>query len=81
MRVDLIRFIQGEKGAVPNEITVTMSLMEAAVIGKVFGGFNAHDYEKREIPEIDAYNDLCGNVFNRYWEDGLDGAMRELKQT
>ncbi len=57
----------------PSEITVTMTLEEAASIAKVFGSFNDKAYRDRGLPRTDIYNDLCGDVFNRYWEDGLDG--------
>lgn len=73
MRLENIEFEQGEEGAVPSEITVTMSLEEAASIAKVFGGFNDKELRARGLPHNTIYGDLCGDVFNRYWEDGLDG--------
>lgn len=81
MKLNSIQFRQGEaeEGAVPLEITVTMSLVEAVVICKVFGGFSEAEFEKRKLPPIDIYNDLSGDVFNRYWDDGVDDALRDVR--
>lgn len=73
MRLENIKFEESEEGALPSEITVTMSLEEAATIAKVFGGFNDKALRDKGLPRTNIYNDLCDNVFNRYWEDGLDG--------
>ncbi len=73
MRLENIKFGQGEEGAVPAEITVTMSLEEAATIAKVFGKFNDKELRERGLPYNTIYGDLTADVFNRYWEDGIDG--------
>ena len=73
MRLNAIEFEEGEEGAVPAEITVTMTLEEAASIAKVFGEFNDAQLKKFVIPHTEIYNVLTSDVFNRYWEDGLDG--------
>jgi hypothetical protein len=78
MEIDSIQFEQGEEGAIPSVITVSMTLAEAVAITKVFGSFNDAERKKRGIPETEIYSALCGDVFNRYWEDGVDGAAREV---
>lgn len=73
MKVRSIEFEEGDEGAIPSEITVTMSRIEAAAIARVFGKFSDVELEKRGLPQTEIYNVLVGDVFNRYWEDGLDG--------
>jgi hypothetical protein len=73
MKIRRIEFEEGEEGATPSEITVSMTLLEAATIAKVFGSFSVEELERRGIPDLDIYGVLTGDVFNRYWEDGLDG--------
>lgn len=80
MRVDAIQFEQGEEGAVPTEVSVTMSITEAAQIAKVFGAMSDHDLTERGWEPTRIYEDLTANVFNRYWEDGVDGMMRGEKR-
>lgn len=73
MKIDAIQFEQGEEGAIPSEITVTMTRDEAAAIARVFGGFTDNDLFVRGLPKTEIYDALTGDVFNRYWEAGLDG--------
>lgn len=78
MEINAIQFEQGEEGAIPAEITVTMTLEEAVAIAHVFGDFTDKDLEDKGLPQTDIYSALTGDVFNRYWDDGLDGARREI---
>jgi hypothetical protein len=73
MRLENIAFEQGEEGAMPSEITVTLTLAEAYAIAKVFGGFNDNELTKRGLPRTELYGVLTGDVFNRYWDEGVDG--------
>lgn len=75
MRVESLKFEQREEGAFPSEVTVTMSITEAAQIACIFGEMSHKAMTDRGWPITDIYNDLTGNVFNRYWEDGLEGYM------
>ncbi len=77
MKLKAIEFREGEDGSIPAEITVTMTLAEAYAIARVFGGFNQLEYDKRELPVTDIYGPLTGDVFNRYWDDGVDGAKAD----
>lgn len=83
MKIDAIRFVQGEaeEGAIPSEIAVTMTLEEAAVIAEVFGSFSDTEMTRRKLPFLpEVYEVLCGDVFNRYWDDGVDGAVRHIRR-
>ena len=69
MKIEKIDFIQGEDGAQPNVITVSMTLAEAVWIAEKAGN------ERGGYPTShDIYEALTGDVFNRYWEDGIEGA-------
>ncbi len=57
-----------EEGVVPSKITVEMSLEEAIWIGKIAR------QQRGVSPHEGVFNCLIGDVFNRYWEDGIDGA-------
>lgn len=76
MRVDSLKFEQREEGALPSEVTVTMSITEAAQIACIFGEMSDKSLTDRGWPLTSIYRDLTSNVFNRYWEDGLEGSMR-----
>lgn len=78
MRIDAIQFEQGEEGAVPAEVSVTMSITEAAQIASVFGKMAEFDFSQRGWPLTHIYLDLTANVFNRYWEDGLAEALHKM---
>lgn len=75
MRIDSIQFEQAEIGAMPSEITVTMTREEAASIAKVFGEFNDLELRKRGLPRTEIYSVLTADVFNRYWDNGVDGVQ------
>ena len=72
MTIDKIDFKQGEEGAIPSQITVTMTLAELVWIADK-AGTTPGDY-----PVVhDIYNTLASDVMNRYWEDGIEGARKE----
>lgn len=71
MKVKAMSFIGGEEGAEPNSVTVSMTISEAAWIAKVAG------QQRGESPHSSIYSALIGDVFNRYWEDGVDEFMRQ----
>jgi hypothetical protein len=77
MRIDAIKFNQHEEGALPSEVTVTMSIVEAAQIACLFGEMSDKMLTDRGWVLTSIYSDLSVNVFNRYWEDGLTEAMRD----
>lgn len=64
----------------PETIEVSMSIREAAFITEVIGKLN--DPQANEIMSDGAdlmfkiYYCLTGNVFNRYWEEGIDGYLK-----
>lgn len=71
MRVDSLKFTQSEDSALPSEVTVTMSITEAAQIALIFGKMSHADFKKLGWVITDIYSDLTDNVFNRYWDDGV----------
>lgn len=74
MNIEKIIFNQGEQGAIPCQVTVTMTMDELIWIAKLAGKTPAGS-----MPEGNTiYDSLVGDVINRYWDDGLDGAIQEL---
>lgn len=77
--VKALEFRHEQEYAQPSFVTITMSITEAAQIACLFGELSDKAVtERRELTTI--YRDLTANVFNRYWEDGLEGAMRGDRQ-
>lgn len=76
MKIESIRFEQNKDGATPSEVTVTMSITEAAQVACLFGEMSDKSMADRGWPLTHIYTDLTSNLFNRYWEDGLEGLMR-----
>lgn len=65
----------------PETITVAVTRREAQFVAKALGRLNL-DAANEVLPgyysEVqDIYDCLVGNVFNRYWDDGVDGAVVE----
>lgn len=73
MEIKSIKFTQQEDGAYPEEITATFSIKEAIFIGKVTGKTRGGIQ-----PAHDIWTALIGDVFNRYWYDGIDEADSKL---
>ena len=70
MEVNQIKF----EGGLPSEVSVTMSIAEAAAIAKVFGKMNGYAHDKLGVALHEGggpYSVLVDSVFNRYWEEGL----------
>jgi hypothetical protein len=62
----------------PATIQVEMTIAEAAAIVRVFGTYTIpgfRDQHHIDYPE-DIYQGLTGSVFNRFWDDGVDGYFR-----
>ncbi len=71
MKLKSIEFSDGDEGcADPRAITVTMTLEEAIWIALVSGK------QRGESPHNGIYTCLVGDVFNRYWDDGVDDARK-----
>ena len=62
-----------EGDTLPKTVTVEMTLEEALWIAVVAG------QQKGTSPHNGLYDCLVCDVFNRYWEDGVDDAQRELQ--
>lgn len=79
-----IREIKHNKRERPVSVTVTLTLDEAAFITTVLGS-QSGDKSNSFMPRGDAvgteiYSCLTGGLFNRYWNDGIDGYLREDKE-
>ncbi|WP_396902739.1 hypothetical protein [Mycolicibacterium sp.] len=66
----------------PQTITAELTAREAAFLAKLTGRMSHSDAEA-VVPGFSAesgrvYSALAGEVFNRYYEDGVDDALREL---
>lgn len=65
----------------PVMVTVEMTIGEAAAIAKIFGGLS-HNTFTEKVPALtsgehdEVYSCLVGEVFNRFWDDGVDGFLR-----
>ena len=70
MQITNIKFIQGREGADPSAITVTMTIEEAIWIAEIAGK------QRGDSPHLGIYDCLVGDLFNRYWDGGVDDAIR-----
>lgn len=68
------------KNGNPSVVTVEMTIKEAAFLAKTLGKQNGlmkqEIYPGYEDEEHTAYDCLVGDVFNRYWDSGVDGYVR-----
>lgn len=72
MQLENIRFTQNDDGAEPDTITVTMTIREAIWIAKIA------EKQRGTYPHSGISNCLNGDFFNRYWDDGIDEADKDL---
>ncbi len=75
MRLNNVAFAEEENGATPALITVTMDVREAAAIAYVFGGMNGYALKRLRLGDSSIYECLTGDVFNRYWGDGIKALL------
>lgn len=66
-----IRNISLDEDQMPDTITVNMGISEAIQIAQWAGKTPSPTAEMSWI-----YSALCGSVFNRFWDDGVNGAAR-----
>jgi len=71
----------GDEG-MPEKITAELSLSEAVFIALLMGQQNGHTSEEilpggTDLPS-EIYSALTGELFNRYYDDGVDEAARGL---
>jgi hypothetical protein len=61
--------------------TVTLTRAELQIIGKLTGVRTVDEIEEmlpgHGRPFSELYNGLTGGIFNRFWDDGLAGALRD----
>jgi hypothetical protein len=70
MKVKRLSFVDSEEGAMPSRIVVELTIEEALWIAKTAGS------QRGTSPHTTIYSVLVGDVFNRYWEDGVADALR-----
>lgn len=67
----------------PETITVTLTIQEAAFLAKFVGGARVIDMNKvfdgGDKPGVEVYECLVGAVFNRYWDDGVDDYIEDRR--
>jgi hypothetical protein len=69
-----------EPGAYPTSCVVEMTIEEAAYLSQILGRINDHDKEAivRGAAGFDIWHCLNGDLFDRFWDEGDSGAMRDL---
>ncbi len=73
MELKEMTFAPDSEGTViPETVTVKMTVQEALWLAIVSGK------QKGESPHNGIFNCLNADVFNRYWDDGVDDAKREF---
>ena len=75
MQLQAIEFEQIEGESYPAKIAVEMTVEEALWVAQVFG------QQRGTSPHSGIYSCLHGDVFNRYWEGGVDEAKRMIPIT
>lgn len=94
MRLEAIQFTEDDTvGAVPNVVTVTMTIEEACAIALFAGkvspakaseilglsrtqGVGGSEADRNADAMHNVYDCLVGDVFNRYWDSGLEEYRR-----
>lgn len=79
MRVTNLSFDKNEQ---PSEVTIVMSVDEAAHLAKHCGKLAPATVQPPDsyFATSGLYRCLTGMVFNAYWEDGVDDYLREAGQ-
>ena len=81
MKLRAMTFVGDDEDVLPDTITVTMSIAEAAAIAMIFGKLNSYAIARLtpQSPitgDIDGiYCCLVGDVFNRYWDNSVDDVL------
>lgn len=74
-----IKRIDLDATEMPAVITVEMTVGEAIALARLTGKLSPDTARERGLvwdDTVATYDALIGSVFNRYWEDGIDGASR-----
>ena len=67
---------------VPSDVTVKLSLDQAALIARVFGSYCGNSYKSTgdmsrwSVAGSDLYSGLVSDLFNRFWDDGVNDVLR-----
>lgn len=75
-----IREIRLDDDGIPSEVTVTMTILEAWNIAHLFGSMNDQQFaEKGILHDSSIYDGLTGGLFNKFWDEGVDGARKDVR--
>lgn len=70
-------------GGKPTGVQVNMSIVEAMYLARLTGTQNGDSNNKvfpgGDVPGSAVYGALIAEVFNLFWEDGVDEAVREMR--
>lgn len=77
-----IKTIEFDDAEVPQTITVTMSLGEAAFLARFAGDISPIDEAKQfgtdGYVHASIYDALVGGLFNRFWDDGVNDVLPKV---
>lgn len=78
-----VRSIDFNADGEPESATFALSLAEALIVAKVFGERNGEQNEKvmpmGAYHGSNVYDGLVDGLFNRFYDDGVDEAMRSYR--
>ena len=78
-----VKQINFDDDGMPESITVRLTHDEAVYLAKLAGEQNHQSSEEvlsgGSLINAEVYGSLAGEVFNRYYEDGVDGAARAVR--
>lgn len=83
MTAATIQAIQLSDGQ-PTQVTLSMSVQQAALVTKVIGRMSRDDLEKvmtgADVAGYDMYCCLDKQLFDRFWSNGIDGYLSGDKE-
>ena len=86
MELQNLQFSEGKEGAIPSRCTFALDIHEALFLALLLGAISDNKLvelvgppaDRFAEPSDEMYESLVGDIFNRYWPDGVEGAVREL---
>lgn len=76
----IIRSIEFDKKEQPQTLTVELSVAEAAALAQLTGKRSPLKAAEDKIPypeTTSVYDALVGAFFNRYWDNGIEGYVKD----
>lgn len=76
----IVNKLKLSKDGLPKKATVELSIEEIAYITKILGKMNdiqANEVMKNgDVISSEIYSGFTGDIFNRYWDDGINDFFR-----